>query len=138
MGISFEYEPEGFELADKTKYLPDLYLPQVRLFAEIKPTYLTDRESKKCKMLASGTGLQCLYLDGNPDFKTYDAVTWDAGDFTICDYVLDVGMYPKYYHGERRFFGNPGYGFDSEDHFSEAYRSAIYASRSIRFDGKGA
>lgn len=35
-GIKHEYEPEGFELPDGTKYLPDFYLPELRIFVEIK------------------------------------------------------------------------------------------------------
>ena len=27
--IKYEYEPEGFELADGTRYLPDFYLPEL-------------------------------------------------------------------------------------------------------------
>ena len=34
-GISYEYEPEGIEV-DGTHYLPDFYLPQFDLYAEVK------------------------------------------------------------------------------------------------------
>jgi len=37
VGISYEYEPEGFELSDGTKYLPDFYLPDENYWIEIKP-----------------------------------------------------------------------------------------------------
>lgn len=36
-GIEWEYEPEGFELPDGTRYLPDFYLPSMNFYAEIKP-----------------------------------------------------------------------------------------------------
>lgn len=36
-GIKYEYEPEGFELSDGTKYLPDFYLPEYGWFVEVKP-----------------------------------------------------------------------------------------------------
>lgn len=36
-GIEYEYEPEGFELEDGTKYLPDFYLPEYDWYVEIKP-----------------------------------------------------------------------------------------------------
>lgn len=36
-GIEYEYEPEGFELDDGTKYLPDFYFPQYDWYGEVKP-----------------------------------------------------------------------------------------------------
>lgn len=36
-GIKYEYEPEGFELSDGTKYLPDFYLPEYDWYVEVKP-----------------------------------------------------------------------------------------------------
>ena len=36
MGIKYEYESEGFELSDGTRYLPDFYLPELKCYVEIK------------------------------------------------------------------------------------------------------
>lgn len=36
MGIAYEYEPEGFEFEDGTKYLPDFYLREIDAYVEIK------------------------------------------------------------------------------------------------------
>lgn len=36
-GIAYEYEPEGFELADGTKYLPDFYFSDYDWYGEVKP-----------------------------------------------------------------------------------------------------
>lgn len=36
-GIKWEYEPQGFECKDGTKYLPDFYLPEERMWCEVKP-----------------------------------------------------------------------------------------------------
>lgn len=35
-GIKYVYEPEGYELSDGTKYLPDFYLPESDSFFEVK------------------------------------------------------------------------------------------------------
>lgn len=35
-GIEYEYEPEGFELPDGKKYLPDFYLPSFNVYCEVK------------------------------------------------------------------------------------------------------
>ena len=37
MGIYYVYEPEGFELEDGTKYLPDFYFPDQDTYGEVKP-----------------------------------------------------------------------------------------------------
>ena len=38
LGIRYEYEPEGFELDDGTRYLPDFYLPDINggTYVEVK------------------------------------------------------------------------------------------------------
>ena len=35
--IEWQYEPEGFDLGDAGLYLPDFWLPQVSMWAEVKP-----------------------------------------------------------------------------------------------------
>ena len=54
-GIRYEYEPEGFEckpFGEKTyRYLPDFYLPDFKVYAEVKPNkehLLTDAEKIAC------------------------------------------------------------------------------------------
>ena len=39
LGLQWEYEPEGFELSDGARYLPDFWLPQVNggCWIEVKP-----------------------------------------------------------------------------------------------------
>ena len=36
LGIKWEYEPEGYEFEDRTKYLPDFYFPSLDYYAEVK------------------------------------------------------------------------------------------------------
>jgi hypothetical protein len=38
LGTPWEYEPEGVVTEDGTKYLPDFWLPEMRLWAEVKGT----------------------------------------------------------------------------------------------------
>lgn len=37
MGWAWEYEPQGFELSSGERYLPDFWLPGLRMHAEVKP-----------------------------------------------------------------------------------------------------
>lgn len=37
LDVKWEYEPEGFDLGDAGKYLPDFHLPDHRLWIEVKP-----------------------------------------------------------------------------------------------------
>lgn len=64
LGIKYEYEPEGFEMSDGTKYLPDFYLPndnyyiEVKgmsdhIFSDIKKTEKFVKESKSALMILS-------------------------------------------------------------------------------------
>lgn len=54
-GIEYQYEPEGYVLDDGTKYLPDFYLPGLKVFVEIKHKNLDDiareKAEDKCSML---------------------------------------------------------------------------------------
>lgn len=36
VGITYQYETEGFELSDGTRYLPDFYLPDMNAYVEVK------------------------------------------------------------------------------------------------------
>lgn len=136
LDIEFEYEPEGFQLQNGTLYLPDFYLPQIRMWGEVKPMYLSQREETKCSLLASGTGFNCLWLIGPPDFKSYYAATWDFGAYTIVDYSLDIDWHNRiYYSKEHRLFLQPNYPPKLDlTLFSQKYAEAVYAARTARFE----
>ena len=48
VGIPYEYEPEGFEMSDGTKYLPDFYLPDSDDYFEVKG-YMTEYDMHKIR-----------------------------------------------------------------------------------------
>src|SRR4051812_34543477 len=72
-GIQWQYEVEGYRLGNE-QYLPDFWLPQVKMFAEVKGVSFTDRERRLCHLLAEATGHNVLMLDGAPDMRSYFAV----------------------------------------------------------------
>lgn len=65
--IKYEYEPEGFELSDGTKYLPDFYLPDFDTYVEVKG----DREGsweeidKAKSMIFWGSHIRRILILGN-------------------------------------------------------------------------
>lgn len=44
LGVPWEYEPRGYKLADGTNYLPDFWLPDQRVFWEVKGVRDTGHE----------------------------------------------------------------------------------------------
>ena len=48
VGLTYEYEIEGFEM-DGTRYLPDFYIPNLNRWFEIKGKPLSLGEIKKCE-----------------------------------------------------------------------------------------
>lgn len=64
-GIMYEYEPEGFELEDGTRYLPDFYFPAYGWYAEVKaPRDGASEEIEKASRFV-GKGIDALILLGN-------------------------------------------------------------------------
>jgi hypothetical protein len=66
LGLSYEYEPQGYDLGpDVGPYLPDFYIPKQSGFRggyiEIKPGEPTHDERRKCEALAEGLGAD-VYL----------------------------------------------------------------------------
>lgn len=55
LGLSWRYEPEGFELSDGRRYLPDFFLDSIG-WVEIKPT--TDLDDQKWLVFCEDNGKQ--------------------------------------------------------------------------------
>lgn len=139
--IEFQYEPEGFGFQDGSSYLPDFYLPAIRMWAEVKPIEFTEDEKKKCLLLADASGCACLMLAGPPSFRSYIAIhpldiEGSCERFEV-DYSLDVDHNNRiYYERDHRLFSQPGYPTGSNElYFSESYRHAVCLALSQRFQG---
>lgn len=136
MGIEFEYEPEGFQIG-AIRYLPDLHLPRVKMWGEVKPSWFTPQEESKATALVQSTGKGLLLLDSPPDFRAYLGYTLDCGEFTISQYSLDIwseynGDHKAYFQ-EHRLWAQPCFKPDDETQFSERYRHAVKAALRERF-----
>lgn len=124
MGIEWEYEPEGLELQNGARYLPDFYLPRFRFWIEVKPTGEILQRERKSITFSAVADLDLLLLVGGPECKEYSAVCGYETDWTFC---LDTE-----YHGtddENRFWSCG----DCEHEYSDKYRNAVLAARGARF-----
>lgn len=91
LGIKYEYEPEGVELEDGTKYLPDFYLTEMDAYVEIKGigaidikimddgVEICDGREKALKYIKAASEISkkhtYMILCGDP----YDVFLWDHG-----------------------------------------------------------
>lgn len=134
LGVKWEYEKEGFILGDGTMYLPDFWLPEVMMFAEVKPEKFSEEEYGKAASLAVGTRRDVLLLVGVPENKPYTAIVpWEEEeDIAEIDYCLT--MYHNYPIDEHRFYCQPGDYSPGGDAFWDDTAVAANAARSARFE----
>lgn len=115
LGFVYDYEPDGYRLTNGLCYLPDFWLPQVQMFAEVKPNddrsqlVLTDEARKKAVGLAIGTGKPVIILDGPPRETNHWAIWPDPMDPVGWDW-MDVWLFESHaFHlTEGRLWGGAG------------------------------
>jgi hypothetical protein len=98
LGITWRYEPEGFNL-DGQWYLPDFYLPGLDAWYEVKGTKPTEREEDLASKLANGTHKNVFIAWGdipnNPDdYGLVGRAHSDERDITAFRYVEADNDYP--------------------------------------------
>lgn len=144
MKIQYHYEIEGFQL-ESGLYLPDFYLPQFKMFAEVKPCEFNDREYDHLFNLSKVTGKTCLMLIGPPDFTSYRSVcvrTEDGNNYYDVDASIDNSYYlvSKYFHENNFWYSSEGCYYDEyfteERYYGDDYINAVYAARGERFNNK--
>lgn len=131
LGIKWEYEKEGYDLGG-IYYLPDFWLPQVEMWAEVKAEEFTAEEEEKAVRLVELTGYQVLKLIGAPDYRAYFTADTDPDygnqEYLITNLKLDEG----------RFFGSPcfdkGVMNESEKMYWSDVARGVNAARSARFE----
>jgi hypothetical protein len=127
LGIRWEYEKEGYELPSG-RYLPDFWLPQVQMWAEVKPVEFSVLEKLKATELSVATGFPVLQLVGTPENKPYLAIEHETRAVEV-EYCLTC--YHGYPQEEGRFYSWPG---DDEDGRHDDTARAVEAARSARFE----
>jgi len=137
MDIQYEYEKEGYDLGSVGNYLPDFWLPQVEMWAEVKPMEFNQDERIKAKTLARATGYPVLKLIGLPDYVTYSA--W-LPHLQETDYLLS--NYHGYLLNEKRFYSNTEFRGKPKNVMQvgvyeldgESIKKGVVAAKSARFE----
>jgi hypothetical protein len=152
LGIRWEYEMEGFEVQGG-RYLPDFWLPQVNMYAEVKPAEFTDAEITKCASLCEKSGSDVLLLIGPPSERCYLCIEYADFNHGTHDFNMswmDIMDTNRYWLDEGRFYwvdgGNPLEGIGSYDEYevrwveqdkppqSNDTLGGVAAARSARFE----
>lgn len=103
-GIKYMYESEGFELSDKTFYLPDFYLPASKTYFEVKGIMT---ESDYHKVVQLQNDLKCSVAIGYGDFTFQASDQWEEDCFELTS--KDSSWFVKCYEcGQFFFVGNAG------------------------------
>lgn len=129
LGLKWEYEPQGFDLPCGN-YLPDFWLTQVKMWAEVKPVEFSAIELEKAQQLARLSGSHVLQLIGIPENKPYWAIGW----------ATEVGFYEDAYCltmekiAKGRFYYGPSDFTSGGDAYWPDTEAAATAARSARFE----
>lgn len=67
LGVKWEYEKEGFDLGEAGWYLPDFWLPDKKVWVEIKGDAPTEDECDKAQELEEQSQFQVLIFRNIPD-----------------------------------------------------------------------
>lgn len=89
LGLEWEYEPEGFELQDGTRYLPDFWLPEPAVWAEVKPGKYDEDNFRKPFLFVGAGGGPLVCLTGAPEFVIYRTLVTAFDDV---DTSLPIGV----------------------------------------------
>lgn len=149
--IKWSYEPEGFDLGNGLRYLPDFWLADWKMWVEIKPDSIDDVTREKARRLVQHSGYPVYCTEGMPDRNGVIFYSHDGGAA-----VLECPAYA--------YFGEPdkerivlGFGRVSPDHAQEGFslhstsydaglaalgadirpgpfQDALYAARGARFE----
>jgi len=80
LGVTYEYEKEGYQLTSSLRYLPDFWLPEQEYWREIKGTNPTQKEKQKMALLTEGTGKDGYILSGDIGEKKISLTNFDLDD----------------------------------------------------------
>lgn len=102
LGIEYEYEPEGFDLGNGIKYLPDFYIKELVCYVEIKPSiekitafdikrYLLFKNEHDLLLIIGSPGYHSMYLFNpfTPGIDSFEEHVFNKGIESISQ--KDIG-----------------------------------------------
>lgn len=139
LGIEWQYEPEGFVLADGTRYLPDFFLPGFcgpnGLWVEVKPE---SGDATKASAFARDARAAILLADGMPSGRYFRVFGLDFADDEGLEPINNEGAFwDRYLVGgknaiEYRLFFS--WGDETPPPLCGRVEQAVFAARSARFE----
>lgn len=92
LGIRWDYEPEGFELGNGLRYLPDFWLPDWKVWVEIKPSACDDAAREKAYRLVRQSGHALYMTNGLPDWAgtLFFSYTQTGGEVCLWDFPASI------------------------------------------------
>jgi len=105
LNVPYEYEKEGFELEDGTRYLPDFWLPHLELWVEIKGKLTWKTKQYKWGSVRYSPELELgetfknaqewpiAVVEGTPGKETIHFYGWDLTDSSGGSYYDDMSQW---------------------------------------------
>jgi hypothetical protein len=128
LGIEWQYEAEGYQLSDGTRYLPDFWLPTFSggMHVEVKPD---GGDFSKARKFAEEAHVRMWLAGGIPAAVFYEAYG-GYGDADCNGWEVVAPNYADAY-GENRMWYNWGQGFIAGEPLDEYSASGIEIAASI-------
>ena len=155
LGVTYEYEKEGYDLGDAGWYLPDFFLPNLNLWVEVKGVIpsVKSPEAKKLQALVDATGFHGMFVGPNPMEPT-PWCGWDQTESGGGSSDIARGYEAAFIRADKVYitvFGDEGREFYSTECFDStgihpcgdkpqlyiflrALRDGVVAFRSARFN----
>jgi hypothetical protein len=145
LGIKYEYEKEGFELENGEWYLPDFWLPEYRVWAEIKGETPSEQEIYKMREVTEktvsngsflGIGLpgDCFGINKDSNFNNHILECKVCGKFAIIEKVLIVNKITKQWRIEYRGLCPCKHNPKDFKENSKIVKNAFLAAKQARFE----
>ena len=139
LGLQWRYEPEGFELIDGTRYLPDFHLPTFEggCYVEVKGCVGFDEAAFAKAIAFTDLGRQTVLCVWDlPAAVCYRLLKpADGGGWNDAEAYFSSKYLPGGRNGwEMRMFVHPGYGNEASDFAGPLVESAVAAARGARFE----
>ena len=81
--VQWEYEKEGFELEGGVRYLPDFWLPELKMWVEVKGETCSEEDWCKVVQLRAASGNPVALVEGLPEDGDNSYADWDGHLYAV-------------------------------------------------------